>query len=105
SCTTSNCLGGTVTAIGTDTSPTGTSYDASWPVPANGNYWIRAVASDNVGHTSTSINSVTVDRTLPDTTLLTNPGDPINDAHPAFTFSATEATQGFECKLDTGPWP
>ena len=104
SCTTADCQGGTVTTIGTDPTGTAGTYGAAWALPANGSYWIRAVATDNVGHSSTSINAVTVDRTLPDTNLLTNPGDPTNDANPTFTYSASEATQGYECKLDSGAW-
>ena len=57
-----------------------------------------------VGHTSSSIAAVTVDRTAPDTTLLTKPGDPTNLAHPSFTFSASETTQKIECNLDGGGW-
>ena len=71
-------------------------YSSSWPVPADGQYWIEAVAKDNVNHTTSSIAAVTVDRTLPDTNLLTKPGDPTNAAHPAFTFSASETTLRFE---------
>ncbi|MDX6471205.1 MAG: large repetitive protein, partial [Gaiellaceae bacterium] len=104
SCTTADCAGGTVASIGTDTTGTAGTYGAAWAVPADGSYWIRAVATDNVGHSSTSINAVTVDRTLPDTTLLTKPGDPTNDANPTFAFSANEATQGYECKLDAAAW-
>jgi hypothetical protein len=102
SCTTADCA--TSTPIGTDTSGSAGTYGAAWTLPANGTYWIRAIATDNVGHTSTSINAVTVDRTLPDTTLLTKPGDPTNDANPSFTFSASESTQGYQCKLDSGVW-
>jgi len=104
SCTTADCTVSTVTSIGTDTTGSAGTYGANWPLPANGNYWIRAVATDNVGHARTSINAVTVDRTLPDTNLLTKPGDPSNLTHPAFTFSASEATQSFECNLDSSSW-
>ncbi len=104
SCTTATCVGGTVAVIGTDAVGSAGTYSTAWTIPADGSYWIRAVATDNVGHASTSINAVTVDRTLPDTTILTKPGDPTNLANPAFTFSASEAAQGFECKLDGGAW-
>ena len=104
SCTTATCIGGTVATIGTDTTGSAGTYSAAWTVPADGVYWIRAAASDFVGHTSTDIHKVTVDRTLPDTTLVTTPGDPTNLAHPTFTFTASEAAQSFECRLDGGAW-
>ena len=53
SCTTATCIGGTVATIGTDTTGSAGTYSAAWTVPADGVYWIRAAASDFVGHTST----------------------------------------------------
>ena len=104
SCTTADCSGGTVATIGIDTTGSAGTYGAAWTLPADGTYWIRAVATDFVGHASKSINKVKVDRTLPDTTLLTKPGDPTSLANPTFTFSSNETAQGFECRLDGGAW-
>jgi hypothetical protein len=92
------------TLVGTD--PTGSAghYSTAWNLPGDGITWIEAVATDNVGHTRDSIVSVTVDRTLPDTTIDTKPADPSNAASPAFTFHASESAQRFECRLDGGSW-
>ena len=102
-CTDASCSS-SPTHIGTDSTGSGGVYSSSWTLPADGSYWIEAVASDMVGHTSSSIAAVTVDRTAPDTTILTKPGDPTNLAHPSFTFSASEATQKIECNLDGAGW-
>ncbi len=102
-CTDATCSGAR-THVGADTTGSGGTYSVSWPVPADGGTWIEAVATDQVGHSSSSIVAVTVDRTLPDTTILTKPGDPTNDAFPGFSFAANEATQGYECRLDGGAW-
>jgi hypothetical protein len=90
--------------VGTDTTGSAGHYSTSWNLPGDGVKWIEAVATDNVGHTRNSIVSVTVDRTLPDTTMDTKPADPSNAANPAFTFHASESTQRFECRLDGGAW-
>ena len=102
-CTDASCSS-SPTHIGTDSTGSGGVYSSSWTLPADGSYWIEAVATDMVGHTSSSIAAVTVDRTAPDTTILTKPGDPTNLAHPSFTFSASEATQKIECNLDGAGW-
>ena len=102
-CTDATCSS-SPTHLGTDSTGSAGVYSASWPLPADGSYWIEAVATDFVGHTSSSIAAVTVDRTAPDTTILTKPGDPTNAAHPTFTFSASEPTQKIECNLDGGGW-
>ena len=47
---------------------------------------------------------VTVDRTTPDTTLVTTPGDPSRDSTPDFTFSSSEVGSTFECSVDGGAW-
>ena len=102
-CTDATCSS-SPTHLGTDSTGSAGVYSASWPLPADGSYWIEAVATDMVGHTSSSIAAVTVDRTAPDTTIVTKPGDPTNAAHPTFTFSASEPTQKIECNLDGGGW-
>ncbi|HEY7396767.1 MAG TPA: Ig-like domain-containing protein [Gaiellaceae bacterium] len=100
-CSTSDCVGGTVTSLGTDTAGP---YTGSWPIPADGARAIKAVATDGVGHQSTAISSVIVDRTLPDTSILTKPGDPTNDPAPSFTFGSNEPGSTFQCRLDGAAW-
>jgi LPXTG-site transpeptidase (sortase) family protein len=63
---------------------------------------VRAV--DNVGNIDPTPASYTwtIDTTAPDTTLLTTPPNPDNNASPAFTFSSPDPTATFECQLDGG---
>ena len=101
-CTSAACT--STTLLGTDTTASGGNYSISWTLPGDGPAWLKAVATDGAGHSSSSIAAFTVDRTPPDTTLVTNPGSPSNAAHPVFSFSASESTQGYECRLDGGAW-
>src|SRR5439155_10041408 len=50
------------------------------------------------------VTSRRVDNTAPDTTVDSGPADPSNDATPTFTFSATEPSASFECRVDSGSW-
>ena len=74
----------------------------SWAIPAaDGNHALAAVATDNAGHTATAIRNVDVDRTAPNTSIVTKPADPSNGS-PSFTFTSTEPGSTFECSIDGG---
>jgi large repetitive protein len=96
-----NCSTGVWSPLGTIAAPG--PYSVSWSIPvADGNHALAAVATDNASHTSTAIRNVSVDRTAPNTTILTKPGDPSSDVVPSFTFSSTEPGSTFECSVDGG---
>ncbi|MEJ7786906.1 MAG: Ig-like domain-containing protein, partial [Solirubrobacteraceae bacterium] len=44
------------------------------------------------------------DTAAPDTSITAGPSGTINSTSASFSFSATEAGSGFECKLDAGAW-
>jgi hypothetical protein len=95
SCTSSSSLG-------VDNAPP---FQGSWPLPAtDGPHTIKVVARDFVNHEDSEVVTVTVDRAVPDTNLLSHPGDPSNAATPQFTFDSTEAGSTFECRVDGGSW-
>ena len=48
--------------------------------------------------------NVTIDRTVPATTIGLAPSDPSNNASPSFTFSSSEGGSTFDCRLDGGAW-
>jgi hypothetical protein len=103
-CSTSDCSSST--DLGADSTPP---FQAAWSLPSDGSYWIKAVSHDDVGHASSDVAPVTVDRTLPNTAILTKPGNPTNAATPTFTFNGSDnltatAGLGFECQLDGGTW-
>src|SRR5207247_623691 len=52
-------------------------------------------------HPASAIRNVDVDRTAPNTTILTKPADPSNGT-PSFTFSSSETGSTFECSIDGG---
>ena len=80
-------------------------YEAAWTLPgADGVYHLKATARDLAGRSADAIVEVTVDRTTPDTSLVTTPGDPSRDSTPDFTFSSTELGSTFECSVDGGAW-
>jgi hypothetical protein len=90
------------TSLGSDSSGP---YEATWPLPgSDGPVMLKALARDVAGHETEVVIAVTVDRTVPDTDLLTNPGNPSNDSSPEFTFSSTEPDSTFECRVDAGLW-
>src|SRR6185437_11372143 len=96
--------GSTWTAIGTDTT---SPYAASWDTTAvsDGQYDVRAVATDKTNHTNTSlVASRRVDNTAPATTIDATPTDPSNDTTPTFSFSSSEAGSTFECRVDGAGW-
>src|SRR5207244_4051421 len=96
--------GSTWTTIGTDTSAP---FTASWSTTSvsDGLYDIRAVAADAAGNTGTSVViNRRVDNTAPDTTIDLYPPDPSNSATPSFTFSSSEGSSTFACRVDGGSW-
>ena len=48
--------------------------------------------------------SVVVDTTHPDVSIDSHPVSLSNDRTPAFTFSSTDNTATFQCKVDSGDW-
>ncbi len=79
-------------------------YEASWTQPVlDGDVTLTAVARDNAGREATTEVTFTVDRTVPDTTLDTNPGNPSSNPTPSFGFTSNEAGT-FECSIDGSAW-
>ncbi|MDQ2969172.1 MAG: chitobiase/beta-hexosaminidase C-terminal domain-containing protein, partial [Actinomycetota bacterium] len=96
-----NCATGVWNPLGTVPAPG--PYNVSWSIPAaDGNHALAAVATDNAGHPATAIRNVSVDRTAPNTTILTKPSDPSSVAVPSFTFTSSEPGSTFECRIDGG---
>jgi large repetitive protein len=77
-------------------------YSASWPVDADGNRALRAVAIDAGTNTGVHVVNVTIDRTLPVTTIDSGPADPSSSPNASFSFSASEGGTTFSCSLDGG---
>jgi hypothetical protein len=97
----SDCSTGVWSPLGTVAAPG--PYSVSWNIPAtDGNHALAAVATDNAGHPSSAIRNVDVDRTAPDTTITGKPADPSNAVTPTFTFSSSEPSSTFECRIDGG---
>ena len=95
-----DCSSGVWSPLGTVPAPG--PYSVSWAIPAaDGNHALAAVATDNAGHTATAIRNVDVDRTAPNTSIVTKPADPSNGT-PSFTFTSTEPGSTFECSIDGG---
>ncbi|HXY84198.1 MAG TPA: Ig-like domain-containing protein [Gaiellaceae bacterium] len=99
--TSTDCSTGTWNSLGTVAAPG--PYTVNWNVPSDGNHALRAVATDNAGHTASAIRNVDIDRTPPDTTITSHPADP-SSATPTFTFDSTEPGSTFECRVDGGAW-
>jgi hypothetical protein len=93
-----SCATGSWSSVAVDAAPG--PYGAYWAIPADGHRALRAVATDNADRTTVALADVTVDRTLPDTTIVTKPGDPSHEASPTFTFSSNETGATFKCSLD-----
>ena len=101
-CTAGGVACTTSSSLGTDVAGP---YEAAWSLPgADGVYHLKATARDLAGRSASAVVEVTVDRTTPDTTLVTTPGDPSRDSTPDFTFSSSEAGSTFECSVDGGAW-
>ncbi|MEX2255948.1 MAG: Ig-like domain-containing protein, partial [Acidimicrobiia bacterium] len=89
------------------TAGTWTNQAASWDTTAqaDGLYDVRVVTTDNAGNSLTSsVVTVTVDNTAPNTTITANPADPSNTSAPSFSFTSTEGGSTFEVRLDGGSW-
>jgi hypothetical protein len=95
----SNCSTGNWVLLGNDPAAP---YSASWPVDADGNHALRAVATDVGTNTGVHIVNVTIDRTLPVTTIDSGPADPSPSSGASFSFSASEAGTTFSCSIDGG---
>ena len=101
-CTAGGVACTTSSSLGTDVAGP---YEAAWSLPgADGVYHLKATARDLAGRSASAVIEVTVDRTTPDTTLVTSPGDPSRDSTPDFTFSSSELGSTFECSVDGGAW-
>ncbi|MGH3014757.1 MAG: OmpL47-type beta-barrel domain-containing protein, partial [Gaiellaceae bacterium] len=95
------CATGSWISLGTDaTAP----YEASWPLDADGTRALRAVATDAGSNTGEDVVTVTIDRSVPATSIDSAPSDPSASGSAAFAFSANEGGTTFECRLDGGSW-
>jgi hypothetical protein len=98
-----DCSTGVWSPLGTVPAPG--PYTVSWNIPGtDGNHALAVVATDNAGHSSSAIRNVSVDRTAPDTTIVTKPADPSSAASPTFTFTSSESGSTFECRIDGSSW-
>jgi hypothetical protein len=71
----------------------------------DGTYTFSARAIDDVGNTGPAVSrSWTVDTTPPDTSITDGPGGATSSSSPTFTFTSSEPSSTFECKLDSGAW-
>jgi hypothetical protein len=96
-----DCATGVWSPLGTVAAPG--PYEVSWTIPGtDGNHSLAAVATDNAGHPASAIRNVDVDRSAPNTTIVTKPADPSDAATPTFTFNSSEPGSTFECKVDAG---
>jgi hypothetical protein len=71
--------------------------------PAEGNYVVRARATDRAGLTSTDSVSFTIDRTASAAPTITSGPTGITRGDDTFTFTG-ENGASFECRLDAGAW-
>ncbi|HET6656454.1 MAG TPA: Ig-like domain-containing protein [Gaiellaceae bacterium] len=94
-----DCSSGSWVSLGSDAAAP---YTASWPLPADGNAALRAVATDVGTNTGEDVLNVTVDRTRPVTSIDSAPSDPTSATGASFDFSGSEGGVGFECRLDGG---
>ena len=95
------CSTGTWVSLGTDTTAP---FEASWPLDADGNRALRAVATDSASNTGAHVVDITIDRVVPATSIDSAPADPSANASASFEFSADEGGASFECRLDAGSW-
>ena len=98
-CPTPAC--GSQTSIGTDTTAP---YSVSRAIPADGSWTLKVVATDNALNTMSDIETVSVDRTRPLTTIDSNPAAITNQTGATFTFSSNESGVTYEVRLDGGTW-
>ena len=76
------------------------------PALTGGSHTFDVRATDAQGNTDASPASYTwtVDLTPPNTTIDSSPADPSSDTTPDFSFSSSEGSSTFECRLDAGSW-
>jgi hypothetical protein len=98
-CPTPAC--GSQLSIGVDTT---VPYSVSRAIPADGSWTLKVVATDNALNTTSDIETVTVDRTRPQTTVDSNPAAVTNQTGATFTFSSNDGGATFEVRLDGGAW-
>jgi hypothetical protein len=98
------CAGASCTpSVLIGTSSTSPSYTIAWnSQPADGVYQVLARATDAAGNTLDSAKqTVTLDNTLPDTTITAAPASP-STGSVSFSFTSSQAGSTFQCELDTG---
>ncbi len=98
---TTACAGGSWVSLGTDAT---VPFQASWPLDADGNRALRAVATDTAANMGTDVVDVTIDRSVPATAIDLAPSDPSASTSASFEFSASEGAVSFECRLDAASW-
>ncbi|MDX6439924.1 MAG: large repetitive protein, partial [Gaiellaceae bacterium] len=98
-CPTPAC--GSQASIGVDTTAP---YSISRAIPADGSWTLKVVATDNALNTMSDVETVTVDRTRPQTTIDSNPAAITNQTGAAFAFSSNDGGATFEVRLDGGAW-
>ncbi|HEU4841732.1 MAG TPA: chitobiase/beta-hexosaminidase C-terminal domain-containing protein, partial [Ilumatobacteraceae bacterium] len=90
-CATAGATCSSWTSVDLDTSP---AYTGAWTLPGDGTRQVKAVATDNAGHTAEATVTVTVDRTAP-AAALTAPSAGANvRGTMAVNATATDATSG-----------
>ncbi len=68
---------------------------------SDGTHTYTARTTDAAGNQSAATNrTIRVDKTLPETTIVSGPSGPTNDTTPTWTFSSNESPVTFECALD-----
>ncbi len=81
------------TSVDLDTTP---AYTGAWTLPGDGERQVKAVATDNAGHTAEAVVTVTVDRTAPAASLTAPSAGANVRGTIALTASATDATSGVD---------
>ena len=83
-----------------------TSPDTISPALGAGSHTFDVRATDQAGNTDGTPASYTwtVDLAAPNTTIDSSPNDPSNNTTPSFTFSSSEGSSTFECRVDGGSW-
>ncbi|HEX5468479.1 MAG TPA: Ig-like domain-containing protein, partial [Gaiellaceae bacterium] len=96
----SDCSSGSWVSLGAP--DTTAPYTAAWPLPADGNAALRAVATDVASSTGEDVVNVEIDRIRPVSSIDSAPADPTNATGASFDFSASEGGSTFQCRLDGG---
>ena len=80
------------------------SYNMAASAFAEGDYTLRARATDDVGNLGYDSRTITFDRTAPATPALTSVPPATSGPSATFAFTTTDPTATFECRLDAGAW-